>query len=323
MMNAARPHGGPDGQGGAVHDFSTNANACGPCPPALAAVQAADATRYPDPGYTALREVLGGFHGVQPWRIVPAGSASEFIFRITVWAARAGARRVALPLHGYGDYGQAARAYGLAGTALADAQLVWACDPASPLGTADDTLSAAGQRATVVLDRAYEPLRLSGALALDPAALDRCWQLWTPNKALGLTGLRAAYAIAPAGAQHPVEDLQALAPSWVIGSHGVALLQAWTEAAVRQWLARSLQTLRDWKQQQVALCQGLGWTAVPSQANYFTCRVGHDAADLLRLRAHGVQVRDCTSFGLPGHLRLSVQPPAAQQALRTAWEAAR
>ena len=47
------PHGGPDAQGVPLWDFSTNANACGPCPEALAAVQQADATRYPDPAYTA------------------------------------------------------------------------------------------------------------------------------------------------------------------------------------------------------------------------------------------------------------------------------
>ena len=31
-------HGGPDGQGAAPDDFSTNSNACGPCPDALAVV---------------------------------------------------------------------------------------------------------------------------------------------------------------------------------------------------------------------------------------------------------------------------------------------
>ncbi len=56
-------------------------------------------------------------------------------------------------------------------------------------------------KARSLLDRAYEPLRLEGALPIDQAALDRVWQLWTPNKVLGLPGIRAAYAIAPVGAQ--------------------------------------------------------------------------------------------------------------------------
>jgi len=36
------------------------------------------------------------------------------------------------------------------------------------------------------------------------------------------------------------------------------------------------------------------------------------------LRAQGIKLRDTTSMGLPGHWRLSVQPPAAQNALAKA-----
>ena len=81
-------HGGPDALGVPLHDFSTNSNACGPCPLALAAVQAADASRYPDASYTALRAALADWHGVAPGRLLPAGSASEFIFRISAWVGR-------------------------------------------------------------------------------------------------------------------------------------------------------------------------------------------------------------------------------------------
>ena len=82
-MGAALRHRGPDAQGVPLHDFSTNANACGPCPPVLEALRAADPTRYPDPRYMALREQLAAFHGVDRERIVVAASASEFIARIT------------------------------------------------------------------------------------------------------------------------------------------------------------------------------------------------------------------------------------------------
>jgi len=72
MSRILRVHGGPDGQGAPLHDFSTNSNACGPCPHALAAVQQADATRYPDPGYTDLRQRLADFYAVDAARIVLA-----------------------------------------------------------------------------------------------------------------------------------------------------------------------------------------------------------------------------------------------------------
>ena len=189
-------HGGPDAAGVPLHDFSTNSNACGPCPEALHAVQSADATRYPDPAYTALREGLGAFHGVTPARIVLAASASEFIHRMTALAAQQGAVQVAVPPHSYGDYAQAAQVRGLdvvrGGGAAAGLQ--WACEPSSPLGRADPAVRTWQDGSTVaalrVLDCAYAPLRLDeeGAWAGSPSPhlSSACWQLWTPNKAMGL-----------------------------------------------------------------------------------------------------------------------------------------
>ena len=325
---AAMPcHGGTDGLGAAPNDFSTNSNACGPCPMALAAVQQADATRYPDPAYTALRAQLAVFHGVAPARIVLAGSASEFIHRITALAVRRGAGAVAVPAHGYGDYAQAARAWGLVfchapGTGAA---LQWACEPSSPLGRSDTALAAwlqdgSGQDALRVLDCAYHPLRLEGH-APPPGRLGSVWQLWTPNKALGLTGVRAAYAIAPQGCEADAAALVALAPSWPVGAHGVALLQAWVQPRVQHWLAECLGVLRDWKARQLALCDALGWEVLPgSQANYFCARppVADLPALLHALRAQGIKLRDCASFGLPGVVRMGVLAPESQDALRSA-----
>lgn len=319
----APAHGGPDALGVPLHDFSTNANACGPCPDAAAAVAQADASRYPDPAYTALRAQLAAFHGVAPGRVLLAASASEFIARVSAWVARQGrAPGVWLPAHHYGDYAHAARAWGLVPTAqAAQAVLLWACEPCSPLGLAQPGLAAQVQGLrpgqTLVLDCAYAPLRLSGAPSL--RNLDGVWQLWTPNKALGLTGVRAAYAIAPADAAQAVAALQGLGPSWPLGAHGVALLQAWLEPAVQDWLAACLPVLRDWKAQLRQRCAGLGWAVAPSDANYLVAHPRpdgrlHALLDCLR-RDEGIKLRECSAFGLPGHLRLGVLPPASQQAL--------
>ncbi len=327
-----RIHGGADHHGAVPHDFSTNSNACAPCPAALQAVRQADASQYPDASYTALRRQLAGFHGVDAARVVLAGSASEFIFRITALAAQTvqAAGAVWLPPHSYGDYAQAAHAHRLAvASHPARAQLRWACEPSSPLGTAQAGLAQSvddcAANAMVVLDRAYEPLRLGGAPSLTPAQLQTVWQLWTPNKALGLTGVRAAYAIAPVGAEAAVFQLDQLSPSWPVGAHGVALLQAWTEPAAQAWLAASLDTLRDWKARQIALCESLGWTCLPSDANFFCARPKLPEALTLpqvldQLRGHGIKLRDTASFGLPGQVRVSVLAPLSQDALHNAWQ---
>jgi histidinol-phosphate aminotransferase len=231
---------------------------------------------------------------------------------------------VGTPLHAYGDYAHAASAWGLervAGPALA--QLVWLCDPGSPLGQGESPAAVRtvldGAPRTVVLDRAYAPLRLQGRNALDDPQLDRVWQLWSPNKALGLTGVRAAYAIAPRGSEAAVTALDAMAPSWPIGAHGQALLLAWAQPAVQDWVAASRTTLATWAQDLRALLARHGWTCAPSDTA-FGCARPPRPLDATALRARGVKLRDATSFGLPGWWRLSAQRPEALAALDAALD---
>ncbi|MCU0762945.1 MAG: aminotransferase class I/II-fold pyridoxal phosphate-dependent enzyme [Hydrogenophaga sp.] len=314
-----REHGGPDAHGVPRWDFSTSTNACGPCPAALQAVQQADPVHYPDPRYTDLRHALAAFHQVAPERIVPGASASELIARITALAHRGGARRFWQPALAYGDYAQMARAWHMRQTDFAtQADLVWLCEPSSPQGVEEAQAWQGAQAGSiVVLDRAYEPLRLRGQSSLMPVDLQHLWQLWSPNKAMGLAGVRGAYAIAPANAQTLVQQLEMLAPSWAIGSQGVALLQAWTSEEAQQWLASSRQRLSLWKQQQVQLLEQLCWVCLPSFTNYF-CARAPGPVDVDTLRDQGIKLRDTRSLGLPGYWRLSVQPPEAQGALRAA-----
>ncbi|QXL85854.1 aminotransferase class I/II-fold pyridoxal phosphate-dependent enzyme [Comamonas sp. NLF-1-9] len=331
-------HGGPDALGVPLHDLSTNANACGPYRAAVQALQNCDARHYPDPAYTALTAQLAAWHGVAPARIVLAESASAFIQRISLaLALQAGPGvRVWLPEPAYGDYARAAQAAGLLPTEDAqEAALLWACEPGSPLGQAEPGLArrvdALRAHQTLVLDQAYEPLRLSGASSLSAAQLQRVWRLITPNKALALTGVRAAYAIAPA----PVDErllarLRALTPSWPLGAHGVALLQTWATPACRDWLQTCHETLRAWKARQLALLQSLGWWTEPSEANFFIASGACAASDsgsfdvkklLASLRQRGIKLRDAESFGLPGRVRMAVVAPPVQDALLAALQA--
>lgn len=329
FMNHSRIHGGPGADGPARFDFSTTANACGPCPAALAALREAPYQHYPDPAYTVLREQLAALHRVAPQRLLLAASASEFIFRITAVSSKG---PVSVPVHAFGDYAAAARAHGRQVVHTpADASLVWFADPASPTGQgmllpaepAGFTPRPHGSPATwTVLDRAGEPLRLEGASAWAGDQADSVFQLYSPNKALGLTGVRGAYAIVPLHSCSLVQRLEATCPSWPLGAAGVALLTAWASPAVQQWLADARTTLRAWKQRQTEGLSELGWRVQPSVTNYFLLHppasIGMDAEAFAvhvvqpALAAAGVAWRHTASFGLPGAWRVSVQPPAAQ-----------
>jgi aminotransferase len=349
-------HGGPDALGIPPHDFSTNANACGPCPPVLQALQQAPVHTYPDPACTAVRQGLGRWHGVDTERVVIGASASELIFRLTAALGMIGQGRQAdagvpsahdplrvrtgplpagarplpppvvwVPRHAYGDYARAAQAHGLpvrvwdtvrdiprdatgsgSGSASCSLQLLWATEPSSPLGHTPEGLADAVHarpshaRQTValqgvpgdspplwVLDRAYAPLRLSGTDPFASTALDAVWQLFSPNKALGMTGVRGAWLVAPAACLNDAGSLQAellghlqaLAPSWPLGAHGEAMLMAWPEPAVQQWLARSLDTLRDWKAQLEEGLRRRDWTVLPSVSTFCCARPPRSALE--------------------------------------------
>ncbi len=330
---AALEHGGADALGQAEFDFSSNANAAGPLPSVAAAVSAASRRSYPDSGYRALRQHLGAWHGVAAERIVMATSASEFIHRLTLAAVRwRGVRRVLAPCPGYGDYAAAARAAGLAVAGyerlaelvpsdFADARaLVWITEPASPSGSSGLAewpawlARADGGGALVALDLAYQPLRFDGREL--PAAVDNAWQLWSPNKACGLTGVRAAYAIAPGGGEAVAATLRAMAPGWVVGADGVALLSSFASPQARAELAMQRALLQAWRAMLVRQLEARGWRveAKASVTPFFLARPPA-ALDHAALRGCGIKLRKLDRLGLPGWVRVAAQRPAAVAAL--------
>lgn len=335
-----RIHGGTDAQGKPLFDFSTNSNALGPCSAAMRQIQKADCAGYPDPEYQALRESLAAWHEVAPQRILFAASASEFIYRMSiVFAMRSipshkqldkqtRTKTVWVPPHSYGDYALAARAAGLGlSDDISTAGLIWACEPGSPLGQNQEglarILTSMPVTSQLVLDCAYQPLRLSGQASASAEQLARCWQMFTPNKALGLTGIRGAYVIAPVHGEEWQLGIEQLAPSWVLGSHAVAMLTSWSSDPVQEWLSNSLVILREWKHRQITICQDLGWQVLPSHANFFcampTVSIQENRRDFLHdLRSQGIKLRHAESFGLPACFRLGVLHPQAQDVLQRA-----
>jgi histidinol-phosphate aminotransferase len=250
-----------------------------------------------------------------------------------------GMREVWAPQPGFGDYAAAALALGLKvrtyaslhelTQGLRSAALVWVCEPCNPTGaslsSADwQALDGALQRSgsTLALDLAYEALRLTGASLLPAALADRAWRLICPNKALSLSGVRAAYLLAPAGHEGDLalaERARQVAPSWVLSSEGCALLMHWHSAATQAHLHRVRAQLMVWRDTQAGLLNRLGWQQRPSCTPFWLARPGQ-AGLLQALRARGIKLRDASSFGLHGWVRLSTQAPPAQQALHEALQ---
>ena len=346
-------HGGPDHLGPLRWDFSTNANPLVP-EAVVAALASCSRLSYPEPSYASLRQALARHAGVDAERIVPSAGSSEAIRRLSLAASLSGVREVWVPQPGYGDYAAAAQALGLAvrgydghtGEGLQEGigvdgvgagddvpSLVWVCDPCNPTGLGASSALLTTLRSLLsrqpdtwlAIDRAYEALRLAPPRAPWPPDLLACaWQLMSPNKALGLTGVRAGWVIAPAGSPR-LTSMHALAPSWVLSAEGVCLLQHWVLPETQAWLHAARLTLLDWRDQQHAMLREMGCHVADTDTPFglvspppeWGIERVHARREALRQR--GIKLRDATSLGAPGRWRLGTLSPQAQADLAQAW----
>ena len=173
-----------------------------------------------------------------------------------------------------------------------------------------------------VIDCAYQPLLLEGQ-RLPQSLLDAAWSVWSPNKALGLCGVRGAYAIAPQQPGELARWMRQLESSWVLGAHAQAMLSIWVSDAAQEWLAHVIAQLRVLKTEQINRLESLGIHCKPSVSNFFVVQLARDPAlhaqRLQALLARGVALRDTTSMGLPDWARMRVHTQAACEAFELTW----
>jgi histidinol-phosphate aminotransferase len=320
MPDPHSTHGGTDSLPDPRYDFSTNANPLGPCLSVLARVRNADLTRYPDPLYTRLREVLAAFHRTSPERIVVGAGASELILRLI--RCIDGPVQQLVPT--FSEYALGAR---LAGRRLVSMRspaaflraqsahpgIGFVCWPNNPTGELWplDFVEAAAGAGPLVVDLAYAPLCDASLTAAIETAAGAAYRLYSPNKAFGMTGVRGAYLITP----RIDRRIANAAPSWVIGRDAVAFLEAACDPEARAWLAQGLPQLKRWRTRLARSLQQLGLPVRESPATFLMAKVGNATRVAAHLRNHDVRVRDGSSFGLRQWIRLSAQPVQAQKAL--------
>jgi histidinol-phosphate aminotransferase len=323
MDERAPCHGGTDAGPQPRYDFSTNANPLGPCPMVLRAVREADVTRYPDPLYTNLRAALSRHHGVAADRIVVGAGASELILRLIRHAH--GPVLVLGPT--FSEYARCAR---IENRHLIEVQSSEAfrheqrrgagtgfiCWPNNPTGDAWplDFITQAAESGQVVVDLAYAALSPDGWLEQAELAAANAYRLYAPNKAFGLTGLRAAYVIPPC----PEPTLAWLAPSWVIDPGAEAFLHACIQPAAAQWLAACRPELASWRNHLARDLLAMGVAVRESPATFLLARVGQATAVTRALRDRGLRVRDATSFGFPEWIRIAAAPSPVRKELLAA-----
>jgi histidinol-phosphate aminotransferase len=325
--------------------LASNENPHGPSPAAVEAVRdgAQEVHRYPTATHADLRGALADRWDVDPaqvWLSPGADGALDYLARAMLEPDDA----VLVPDPGFAYYSMSARyAHGRTRTYTVEGpefeqtaatvlsaydgeRMVYLTAPHSPTG-APFTPSAVERVAAetdpdtlVVADEAYGEYTAAPSLATavggaarsrpfpdptaveaapDPVETDRddIAVLRTFSKAYGLAGLRAGYALVP--------------ESWADAYAAINTPFATNDLACRGALAalddddhvdRSVESAV-WAREY--LRTELSVPVRESEANFVLAEVGNAAAVADRAKERGVIVRDCTSFGLPGHLRVS------------------
>jgi histidinol-phosphate/aromatic aminotransferase/cobyric acid decarboxylase-like protein len=182
---------------------------------------------------------------------------------------------------------------------------VWRSDPHNPTGR----LAAGGERAGV-WDEAFLPVS-AAAWTRGRAG----WSLGSLTKAFGCPGLRLGYALAPSAAD--AAALRELRPAWAVSSLACAVLPDLLERSDPPGWTRAITAARA---DMAAALERHGLAPLPSDAPWVLVPGAAGLRD--RLAPHGVVVRDCTSFGLPDHVRIAVPDAEGLERLDRALAAA-
>jgi len=121
------------------------------------------------------------------------------------------------------------------------------------------------------------------------------------TKELGLPGLRMGYLVA---APELASQLRGILPAWPLSAP--ALAAAVAGCGDLEHISAGADTGRRHVAFMTEALRGAGAEACPSSTNYLLCRAPRLVASLAE---RGIAGRDCTSFGLPGWVRLAAPAP--------------
>ena len=296
-------------------DFSVSTNPYGPHPAVLAAVREAAIDRYPDPLATAARNALAILAGVDPDRIVVGNGAADLLWTLARALIEPGTR-VAIAEPTFCEFRAAAAGAHIvecdhtpSELARIDADVLYLCNPNNPTGGSLPlaqvaTLAADLPRTRIVLDESFLSLSERAAEAMTPMP-DNVLRVRSLTKDHALPGLRVGYLIASA---ELCERIEAARAAW--SASAPAQAAAIAAASQTDFVSASRRQLLADRDRLVVALRQRGFDPVATSTHFFLVPVGDAAATRARLLDHGVAVRDCTSFGLPGHIRIAARPEA-------------
>lgn len=311
----------------AVLDFSASVNPLGPSSAVLEAIRRVDLSRYPDPECSDLVHAIAEAHGVTPEEVLPGNGATELIHLVVRTFVRQGQR----PIVFTPTFSEIERACEIIGAHVfpwhanpardfrwnfrnkpevlrrALPPLVYLCNPNNPTGFYASQSDVRGLAEALVggpllLDESYIAFVEEAWDSVPLMREGRVLTLRSMTKDHGIAGLRLGYLLA---APEVVAAVRRLQPEWSVS----AVAQAAGVAALADpaHVERARAAVREGKVLLVERLTELGLAVQPGAANFILVEVGDAAGVRLALLRRGIAVRDCTSFGLPEHIRIGVR----------------
>ena len=314
-----------------VLDFSANLNPLGPPPRVMEALSCVSyelseaISHYPDSGARQLRYALAEKLGIKAENILVANGSTELI-RLIALAYFEKGEQVLIAEPTFGEYQLACQ---IVGASLIEQQLleendfqlnideivklikqhrpkgIFISNPNNPTGRhllqADfKKILDASKDSLVVLDEAYISFVDSHWSSLNMIEGNNLLVLRSMTKDYALAGLRLGYGVAKEGI---IATLRCICPPWNVN----ALAQKAGIIAINEegYLKRCQIELREAKRYLIAEFSSFGLPPLPSEANFFLVKVGDASKFRHELLKRKMLVRDCSSFGLPGYIRIA------------------
>jgi histidinol-phosphate aminotransferase len=309
--------------------LSSNENPLGPSPAAVEAIRerAGAVNTYPKAAHADLVDALADRWNADPTQVW-LGAGGDGVLDYLARAVLSPGDRVLVADPGFAYYPMSARyvhgevttyplekADGFAQTAegmLAHydgERIVYVTSPHNPTGTemAREEVRALADRTDaetlVVVDEAYGEFTDRPSVRPLVDERDDVAVLRTFSKAYGLAGLRLGYGLVPRSWADAYERVNTPFAVNLLACHaGLAAL------GDDEHVERSVETVRESRTYLRSALDARTW---PSGGNFVLAEVGDATAVCEAAQREGVIVRDCTSFGLSGCVRISCGTPEA------------
>ena len=313
-------HGGFTVRG--VTDFSVNLNPYGPPDFIFDALKACmgEIKNYPNVESEQLKALIARKFGCPESEVLVGAGVSELIQLVTIGFVK---KRAVIPAYTYGEYEKSVRMMGaevkkiempglelkpeLISEAMQPDDVVFLCNPNNPTGQyiPEEGLS-------LLIDEAE---RVDALLVLDEAYIDfvndafpshsylsstgNLLILRSLTKSFAIPGVRVGYAL---GSEPVISVMRQLKAPWSVSVFAQRIGEAVLGAAGDKFIEDTRWKISKSKRR---LERELG---VHSDANFYILDTGRVASEVrAELLSRGLAVRDCTSFGLPSHIRFAVR----------------